>query len=75
MRRPRLKAGRCHAGSACKSQLLEDLAPSGLVVASSDDFKQSIEGMSSGLDGGGESIEKARSKLEKFRGFLLAAFC
>ena len=31
--------------------------------------------LSSGLDGGGESIEKARSKLEKFRGFLLAAFC
>ena len=29
----------------------------------------------SGLDGGGESIENARSKLEKFRGFLFAAFC
>ena len=26
----------------------------------------------SGWDGGGESIEKARSKLEKFRGFLLS---
>ena len=29
----------------------------------------------SGWDGGGESIEKARSKHEKFRGFLLAGFC
>ena len=31
--------------------------------------------LSRGWDGGGESIEKARSKLEKFRGFLLAGFC
>ena len=31
--------------------------------------------LSSGWYGGGESIENARSKLEKFRGFLLAGFC
>ena len=45
-------------------------------VASSKHWENSqLSVLCSGWDGAGESIEKARSKLEKFRGFLLAAFC
>ena len=36
---------------------------------------QRFERVSQRLGRRGESIEKARSKHEKFRGFLLAAFC
>ena len=37
-------------------------------------LRSGLSVLRSGLDGG-ESIEKARSKLERFRGFLLAGFC